>query len=56
MRQDIDGEIIDIIDWRLDDAVELIRGRKGAIVRLEILLDGTGAESPSKIIFITEIR
>ena len=51
--QDQNGEIIDVIGWRLDDVVDLIRGPKGSIVRLEILPKGTGAEGPGRIISIT---
>ena len=32
-----DGPLIDVVGWRLDDVVEMIRGPKGSIVRLEIL-------------------
>ena len=32
-----EDEIVDVIGWRLDDVVELIRGPKESIVRLEIL-------------------
>ncbi|GAB4298921.1 MAG: carboxy terminal-processing peptidase [Ignavibacteriaceae bacterium] len=40
-----DGEMIDIIGWRVTDAVKLIRGEKGTVVRLSILKaeDGPGA-------------
>jgi len=31
------GEMIDVIGWRLDEVVQLIRGPKGTVVRLEIL-------------------
>lgn len=31
------GPLIDVVGWRLDDVVELIRGPKGSIVRLEVL-------------------
>ncbi len=31
------GEVIDVIGWRLDDVVDLIRGPKNTTVRLEIL-------------------
>ena len=50
--QDEEGEIIDVIGWRLDDVVDLIRGPKDTIVRLEILPDGTGPEGPYKTISI----
>lgn len=32
-----DGKMVDIIGWRIDDVVELIRGPKDTVVRLEIL-------------------
>ncbi|WP_053979398.1 carboxy terminal-processing peptidase [Marinagarivorans algicola] len=31
------GEITDVIGWRLDEVVDKIRGKKGSIVRLEVL-------------------
>ena len=45
--------LVDVIGWRLDDVVDLIRGAKGTIVRLEVLPKGSGADSNSKIISIT---
>jgi carboxyl-terminal processing protease len=35
--QGADGEMVDVIGWRLDEVVELIRGKKGTTVRLEVL-------------------
>jgi carboxyl-terminal processing protease len=35
--QGYDGEIIDVIGWRLDDVVQLIRGKKSTTVRLQII-------------------
>ncbi|MBN1299969.1 MAG: carboxy terminal-processing peptidase [Melioribacteraceae bacterium] len=32
-----DGEMVDVVGWRTDDVVQLIRGDKGTTVRLEIL-------------------
>jgi carboxyl-terminal processing protease len=32
-----ESEIVDVIGWRLDDVVQLIRGKKGTTVRLQIL-------------------
>jgi carboxyl-terminal processing protease len=42
-----DGELVDVIGWRLDDVVELIRGKKGTEVRLEILPAAAGAVGTS---------
>lgn len=43
-----DGEIVDVVGWRLDEVVDLIRGKKGSTVRLEVLNEA----SESKIIAI----
>jgi carboxyl-terminal processing protease len=32
-----DGEIVDIVGWRIDDVVKLIRGPRKTVVRLEII-------------------
>ncbi|WP_435234132.1 carboxy terminal-processing peptidase [Psychromonas sp. PT13] len=32
-----DGEIVDVIGWRLDDIVDLIKGPKGTTVKLQLL-------------------
>src|SRR5690606_3360807 len=32
-----DGEMVDVIGWRLDEVVKLIRGPKGSKVRLEVI-------------------
>ncbi|MBU3663576.1 MAG: tail-specific protease, partial [Bacteroidetes bacterium] len=46
-----DGEMVNVLDWRIDDVVSLIRGKKGTIVRLEILsVDAIG--NKTKIIEI----
>ena len=49
--QDKKGDIVDVIGWRLDDVVDLIRGPKGTTVRLKILPKGA-AEGDSKNIAI----
>ena len=46
------GEIIDVVGWRLDDVVQLIRGPKKSIVRLEIISGGSESNSQRKIIHI----
>ena len=38
--QGASGPLVDIIGWRLDDVVQLIRGREGTVVRLQILPAG----------------
>jgi carboxyl-terminal processing protease len=43
-----DDEIVDVIGWRIDDVVDLIRGKKGSVVRLEII----SGSSSNKIISI----
>lgn len=35
--QGTDGEFVDVVGWRLDEVVKLIRGPKGTIVRLEVI-------------------
>ncbi len=35
--QGIDGEIEDVVGWRLQDVVDKIRGPKGSVVRLQII-------------------
>jgi len=51
--QNTAGKIVDVIGWRLDDVVEMIRGPKGTIVRLELLPKNAGPDGPSKTISIT---
>ncbi|MFQ5771879.1 MAG: carboxy terminal-processing peptidase, partial [bacterium] len=44
------GEMIDVIGMRLDDVVQMIRGKKGTVVRLEIIPAESTPGSPTKII------
>lgn len=39
-----DGEIVDVIGWRLDDVVELIRGPKNTELRLQIIPNKVGSD------------
>lgn len=45
------GPLIDVVGWRLDDVVELIRGPKGSTVRLEII-PADSDDDVSKVIAI----
>nr|WP_010130435.1 carboxy terminal-processing peptidase [Microbulbifer agarilyticus] len=38
--QDQNGEMVDVVGWRLDDVVDLIRGSAGTYVRLETIPTG----------------
>ena len=51
--QGVKGEIIDVVGWRLDEVVDLIRGEKGTLVRLEIIPANAENEHQTKIISIT---
>ncbi len=43
-----DGEMVDVVGWRLDDVVKLIKGPKGTVVRLMILPAKTGVNGPAQ--------
>jgi len=47
-----EDEIVDIIGWRLDDVVDLIKGPKGTTVRLEVLSAGGKVDGKTKIVDI----
>jgi len=42
------GELVDVIGWRLDDVVQLIRGPGGTLVRLQVLPAGAAPGSPER--------
>lgn len=42
--------VVDVIGWRLDDVVDLIRGPKGSVVRLQILPEKNGTDGPYEVI------
>ena len=46
----VDGEMIDVVGWRLDDVVDKIRGPGDTIVRLQIIPADAMPGSPEKII------
>jgi carboxyl-terminal processing protease len=51
--QGVEGEVVDVIGWRLDDVVELIRGPANTVVRLEIIPANSMPGSPKKFIDLT---
>jgi carboxyl-terminal processing protease len=48
-----EGDIVDVIGWRLDDVVDLIRGPANTVVRLQIIPAGALPGSGEKIIALT---
>ncbi len=45
------GELVDVIGWRLDEVVQLIRGKKDTVVRLNVI-PATSDTGESKVIHI----
>ena len=54
--QGSEGEIVDVIGWRLDDVVDLIRGPKDTTVRLDILPKDTGPDGASRTVSLIRDR
>ena len=50
--QGTEGELTDVIGWRIDDVVKLIKGPKGTTVRLQIIPVKTGLNGPTEIVTI----
>lgn len=48
-----DGEIVDVVDMKLTDVVDLIRGKKGTVVRLQVI---TADKGERKTIEITRAK
>ena len=48
--QGANGEIVDVQGWRINDVVKLIRGRKGTLVRLNILPSSQAGRGPVKTV------
>jgi carboxyl-terminal processing protease len=51
--QGVEKELTDVIGWRLDDVVQLIRGPGGSTVRLQVLPAGAAPGSPERVINLT---
>jgi carboxyl-terminal processing protease len=50
------GELVDVIGWRLDDVVQKIRGPGGTLVRLQLLPAGAAPGSAQKVVEFTRNR
>ncbi len=50
------GAMADVIGWRLDDVVQLIRGKVGTVVRLQILPAGAKPGSAERVLELTRNR
>jgi len=47
-----EGKMVDVIGWRIDDVVDLIRGPKDTVVRLEVLPEDVSVSGPTSLIDI----
>jgi carboxyl-terminal processing protease len=47
-----DGKMVDVIGWRVDDVVDLIRGPKDTVVRLDVLPEEVSVSGPTSSIEI----
>ncbi len=52
--QGVEGEFVDIVGWRIDNAVSKIKGPKGTTVRLKVI--PVGQELSAKPVVITLVR
>ena len=48
-----EGDMVDVVGWRLDDVVDLIRGPANTVVRLQIIPAGAMPGASEKIIALT---
>jgi carboxyl-terminal processing protease len=48
-----DGELVDVVGWRLDDVVQLIRGEADTVVRLQIMPAGQLPGAEEKVLSLT---
>jgi len=46
------GAMTDVVGWRIDDVVDLIRGNKGTKVRLDVIPADVGVDGPHKLVTI----
>jgi carboxyl-terminal processing protease len=48
------GELVDVVGWRLDDVVDLIRGKKNSTVRIEVVRGAGAGEEHHSIAIVRE--
>ena len=55
--QGAEGPMTDVIGWRLDDVVDLVRGKKGTIVRLDVIPAAGRADEVRRLVITrNEVR
>ena len=52
--QGLEGPLIDVVGWRLDDVVSLIRGPRGSAVALQVVADGDLTARPRTVVVIRD--
>jgi carboxyl-terminal processing protease len=53
VQQGSDAMVTDVVGWRLDDVVQLIRGKAGTVVKLQVLPAGAAPGAPEKMLVFT---
>ena len=53
VQQGSDATVTDVVGWRLDDVVQLIRGKAGTVVKLQVLPAGAAPGTPEKMLVFT---
>jgi carboxyl-terminal processing protease len=48
-----EGDMVDVIGWRIDDVVKLIKGPKGTVVRIQIIPSANGIGGATQEIVLT---
>lgn len=47
------GPMTDVIDWRIDDVVAIVKGKKGTQVKLDVIPADASADGPHKLVTLT---
>jgi len=50
------GEMVDVVGWRLDDVVQLIRGPQGSFVRLQILPGKASTDATERVLTLPRAK